>query len=124
MCISHHRYAAADKQPGRLGGFEIGNTVFHITMSPDEGTIRKSLENAKAGMPAYVLAPSEKRLLASELAKEADSNCEKKGEHVRRRTIFGSESGRAVAKFDKKSIFDATFLFVGEVQGSCRRVRR
>ena len=101
VSISHHRYAAADQQTGRRGDFEIGNTVFHITMSPDEGTIKKALQNAKAGMQAYLLAPSEKYLLMIELAKSVDPDCQKKV------NLFSVEQFLVqnldeLAKFDKK----------------------
>lgn len=56
--ITHHTSATADLQTGRLGDFEIGSTVFHITKSPNDDHYRKAWQNAESGRKVYLLVPN------------------------------------------------------------------
>jgi len=55
--IKHHSSNAADNQTGRLGDFEIGSTVFHVTKAPNKDHRKKALENANSGYKTYLLVP-------------------------------------------------------------------
>lgn len=57
--IIHHSSSAADMQTGRLGDFEIGSAVFHVTKRANDGHYRKALQNADNGRTVYLLIPSE-----------------------------------------------------------------
>jgi len=57
VVIDHHSSATADVQTGRLGDFEIGSAVFHITKSANHDHYRKARQNAQNGRKVYLLAP-------------------------------------------------------------------
>jgi len=56
--IVHHGSNTADVQTGRLGDFEIGSTIFHVTKTPNKDHRKKALLNANAGYKTYLLVPS------------------------------------------------------------------
>ncbi|TCI04088.1 DUF4928 domain-containing protein [Corallincola luteus] len=56
--IKHHGVTTADIQTGRLGDFEVGQTVFHVTKTPTADHRKKALENANSGRKVYLLVPS------------------------------------------------------------------
>lgn len=55
---------AADQQTNREGDFQIGTTAFHVTVSPMEKLIDRSIRNKKAGYRPVILTP-ERRVLAA-----------------------------------------------------------
>jgi len=55
--ISNDRYSAGDVQTGRLGDFQLGDTAFHVTMSPGPPIYEKCSKNVSAGSRAYLLVP-------------------------------------------------------------------
>ena len=58
--IAHHSSATADLQTNRLGDFDIGNSVIHVTKSPTVDHFQKAYQNAKSGRTVYVLIPENK----------------------------------------------------------------
>ncbi len=57
--IANHNVATKDDALGRRGDFEIGNTVFHVTMHAMESHYSKCLKDVKAGCAVYLLVPQD-----------------------------------------------------------------
>lgn len=55
--IESHPFTAADQQTGRRGDFQIGDSVFHVTVSVQPGHIEKCVENLRQGLKPYMLVP-------------------------------------------------------------------
>ena len=55
--IPNQSYSTADEQLGRAGDFEIGDTVFHVTISPTSGHYEKCVRNTERGLCPYLLVP-------------------------------------------------------------------
>lgn len=53
--ISNESFSTADVQLGRYGDFYVGNTVFHITVSPTPALYDKCKRNLKDGLKVYLL---------------------------------------------------------------------
>lgn len=72
--ISNESYSTADRQTQRQGDFRVGDTVFHVTMSPMQGVFGKCLENLKDGLKAFLLVPDGKLAAARQIADEVSKN--------------------------------------------------
>jgi len=74
LTIGNESYSTADQQLGRAGDFLVGDTAFHVTVSPQDGLFVKCRRNLDDGLRVYVLVP-ERRLAAArqmaDLAAEA-----------------------------------------------------
>lgn len=70
VLVSNESASTADKPTKRSGDFEIGNTVFHVTVSPMEGVFRKCQENLKEGLKVYLIVPDGKLAAARQLAEQ------------------------------------------------------
>jgi len=57
--VSNESASTADKPTNRSGDFAIGNTVFHVTVSPMEGVYKKCQENLEDGLKPYLIVPDE-----------------------------------------------------------------
>lgn len=57
ITIDHHSSSTADIQTNRLGDFDIGNTVIHVTKTPNSAHFQKAYANAKSGRTVYILVP-------------------------------------------------------------------
>ena len=57
VIIEHHSSSTADVQTNRLGDFDIGNAVIHVTKTPNAGHFEKAYSNANAGRITYILVP-------------------------------------------------------------------
>lgn len=57
--ISNERFSAADAQKGRLGDFEVGDTAFHVTVSPMPGVYDRCRKNIAQGCRVYLLVPDD-----------------------------------------------------------------
>jgi len=68
ITVSNVHSGAADVQAGRLGDFELGDTAFHVTMSPFEGVFDKCRRNVEAGFRVYLVVPDGKLLGARQNA--------------------------------------------------------
>jgi hypothetical protein len=55
--IENQLASAADDPTGRSGDFEVGDTVFHVTISPGIGVAEKCRTNLAAGKRAVLLVP-------------------------------------------------------------------
>ena len=55
MKIENRSASAADEQGGRAGDFLVGDTVFHVTVSPNSGHYEKCEENLNANFRVYFL---------------------------------------------------------------------
>lgn len=55
--IENHPYTAADQQTGRRGDFQIGQSVFHVTIGEQPGHFEKCGENLRQGLKPYLLVP-------------------------------------------------------------------
>jgi hypothetical protein len=57
--IRNESYSAADVQSGLKGDFEVGDTVFHVTVSPMPKLYEKCERNLQEGFKVYILVPDE-----------------------------------------------------------------
>jgi len=55
--ISNEPFSSADVQKGRLGDFEVGDTAFHVTVSPSPGVYERCRKNIADGCRVYLLVP-------------------------------------------------------------------
>lgn len=68
--VSNESASTADRPTNRSGDFSIGNTVFHVTVSPMEGVYKKCQENIKEGLKVYLIVPDAKLAAARQLAEQ------------------------------------------------------
>lgn len=78
VTIAHHSSATADVQTGRLGDFEIGSTVFHVTKRANDGHYRKAKQNADNGRKVYLLTPENVLLGTKNFAEQSCQGFSKK----------------------------------------------
>jgi hypothetical protein len=57
--VSNESYSTADVQLGRPGDFLIGDTVFHVTISPTPSHYEKCRKNLDEGLKVYLIVPTE-----------------------------------------------------------------
>ncbi len=55
--VENKSYSTADAPSARPGDFTLGDTAFHVTISPSSGHFERCLENIRQGMRPYVLVP-------------------------------------------------------------------
>ncbi len=65
--VGRDKANAADMQTNRQGDFELGNTAFHVTLSPSVKLIPRARENIREGYRPIVLVPYEKLEFTKEL---------------------------------------------------------
>lgn len=53
--VSNDLFTAGDVQTGRQGDFEIGDTVFHVSIKPSEGHFAKCKRNLERGKRVYMI---------------------------------------------------------------------
>lgn len=68
--VSNESASTADRPTNRSGDFMIGNTVFHVTVSPMEGVFKKCQENIKEGLKVYLIVPDAKLAAARQLGEQ------------------------------------------------------
>ncbi len=68
VTVSNESASTADRPTNRAGDFTIGNTVFHVTVSPMEGVYKKCQENLSEGLKVYLIVPDGKLAAARQLA--------------------------------------------------------
>jgi hypothetical protein len=56
--IRNKRFSTADVQSGHCGDFEVGNTVFHVTVAPMPEVFEKCKMNLERGKRVYLLVPN------------------------------------------------------------------
>jgi hypothetical protein len=57
--VQNEKYSTADQQLGRPGDFLVGDTAFHVTMTPTDSVYERGRRNAEEGQRAYLLVPDE-----------------------------------------------------------------
>lgn len=60
IVVRNKGYAVKDQQHGFAGDFEIGTTVFHVTMSPMPELFTKLRDDIASGRRVYLIVPAEK----------------------------------------------------------------
>ncbi len=70
IVVQNEKYSTADLQLGRAGDFLVGDTAFHVTMTPTDSVYERCRENAEKGLRAYLLVPEEHVGSARSIAKE------------------------------------------------------
>ena len=68
--VENHGAFAADVQTNRRGDFCIGDTVFHVTVTPTDGHYKKCAKDVREGYRVYLLVRDSKRKAAEELIVE------------------------------------------------------
>ena len=63
--VDSHSFTTADQQTGRHGDFQIGSSVFHVTVSEQSGHFEKCNANLQQGLKPYLLVP-ERRLAGAQ----------------------------------------------------------
>lgn len=58
--IRNKRFSTSDAQTGFEGDFEVGNTVFHVTLEPMPELYEKLRANLERGLRVYLLVPKER----------------------------------------------------------------
>ena len=53
--IRNSSYSTADVQTGEFGDFDVGDTVFHVTVSPMPSLYEKCVENLNDGKRVYIV---------------------------------------------------------------------
>lgn len=72
--VTNECASAADEQTQRPGDFLIGNTVFHVTVSPMPAVFEKCRHNIYEGYNPYLLIPDKKLIGARQLAEQMCGN--------------------------------------------------
>jgi hypothetical protein len=57
--VGNEKYSTADQQLGRAGDFVIGDTAFHVTMTPTDNVYERCRRNTEDGLRAYLLVTDE-----------------------------------------------------------------
>jgi len=68
--IRNSSFSTADDQLGHPGDFLVGDTAFHVTISPMFGVYEKCKHNIENGFRVYLLVPAGKFAAAKENAEE------------------------------------------------------
>jgi len=55
--VDNLSYSTADQQLGRSGDFLVGDTAFHVTVSPNPGHLERCQTNLRQGHRAFLLVP-------------------------------------------------------------------
>ena len=69
--VQNETYSTADQQLGRAGDFLVGDTAFHVTMTPMDSVFERCRRNADEGRRVYLLVPDEHVQSARARAAEA-----------------------------------------------------
>lgn len=62
--VGRDKANAADLQTSRQGDFQLGNTAFHVTVSPMQKLVSRVRENMREGYRSVVLVPFDKVVFA------------------------------------------------------------
>lgn len=66
--IGRDSYTTADVQTDRQGDFQVGDTAFHVTMSPMEKLMQRCRENFASGYRPVIIAAADRIAAAEQLA--------------------------------------------------------
>ena len=70
--IENFSYTTADQQLGRPGDFVVGDTAFHVTVSPMPPVLLKCKENLREGYRSMLMVPESRLQAASQMAEAID----------------------------------------------------
>lgn len=68
--IPNHPATAADVQTDRRGDFDIGDTVFHVTVAPSDSVYQKCMSDLRNGLNVYLLVQDSVRSGTEQIAHE------------------------------------------------------
>jgi len=71
--VENRSYSTADEQTRLSGDFRIGETIFHVTVAPNQGHFDKCVRNLKQNLRVYLIVPERMAVGAKQLAEEAES---------------------------------------------------
>lgn len=57
ILIENLSFSTADQPLARSGDFHVGDTAFHVTLTPSDGLWGKCLRNLQQGLRVHVLVP-------------------------------------------------------------------
>ena len=69
--VEHHSFSTADASTERLGDFEVGDAVVHVTAAPGEAVIRECQRNIEKGRHPILIVPGSRSSVAWGLADNA-----------------------------------------------------
>lgn len=72
--INHSGYSVADSPTGRVGDFQFGDCVIHVTTAPGKLLIQKCLDNLDCGLRPLIVSTNAGVALAETLAEEEGIN--------------------------------------------------
>lgn len=72
--INHSGYSVADSPTGRVGDFQFGDCVIHVTTAPGKLLIQKCLDNLDRGLRPLIVSTNAGVALAETLAEEEGIN--------------------------------------------------
>jgi len=70
LTIANFAGSAADEQSGRMGDFEVGDTAFHVTISPTPAVCEKCAANLRMGTSPVLLVLDSRLAAARELVRQ------------------------------------------------------
>jgi len=76
--IPNHSAYTADDQTGRRGDFDIGDTVFHVTVTPKDRVYEKCKKDVEEGYRTYLMVPDDVRSGAEEISRQYSRSIEVK----------------------------------------------
>ena len=96
--VENFSYTTADQQLGRQGDFIVGDTAFHVTVSPVPAVLEKCKDNLRSGFRTLLLVP-ENRLQAAQQMAESSGVQEEAG--VAPIELFVGQNIEELSEFDK-----------------------
>lgn len=93
----------ADQQTNREGDFQIGSTAFHVTVSPMEKLILRSIRNKTSGYRPMILTP-ERRVLAARQMVESSNLYMADRIHVQSAESFIGTNIEEISTYDSEKI--------------------
>jgi len=72
--INHSGYSVADSPTGRVGDFQFGDCVIHVTTAPGKLLVQKCLDNLDRGLRPLIVSTNAGVALAETLAEEEGIN--------------------------------------------------
>jgi hypothetical protein len=72
--IANHAASTADVQTGRRGDFEVNDTIFHVTVAPNDGHYTKCAGDIRDGFRVYLLVRDDVRVAAEQIAHKSHSD--------------------------------------------------
>lgn len=70
IMVSNESASTADRPTHRSGDFTIGDTVFHVAVSPSKGVYEKCQKNLEEGLKVYLIVPDGKLAGARQLVEQ------------------------------------------------------